>query len=156
MTSWVVVQKTYSKMYLVSYTNAHRDVTDSVKHGMTKNAKTWISWEWNVILLRNKEFLNLCLRCHILRSYHFLAEVTFNINARNEIFLTFIFLHFDLCIFFNYLLRLNTNNKRHFITSFKQVCQTTNNLHNSAFPFYLSMFTKKDSIVINNENRKEF
>ena len=78
MTPWVVVQKIYSKMYLVSCTNTHRDVTDSVNHGMVKNKKTWISWERNIIFLRNKSILNLCLRWHILRSYCFVAEVTFN------------------------------------------------------------------------------
>ena len=63
-------------MYLVLCTNTHRDVTDSVNHGMVKNTKTWISWEWNIIFLRNEKILNLCLRWHILRSYHFVAEVT--------------------------------------------------------------------------------
>ena len=43
---------------------------------MVKNTKTWISWERNIIFLRNKKILNLCLRWHILRSYHFVAEVT--------------------------------------------------------------------------------
>ena len=33
-------QKIYSKMYLVSCTNTHRDVTDSVNYGMVKNTKT--------------------------------------------------------------------------------------------------------------------
>ena len=39
MTSWVVVQKIYLKMYLVSCTNTHQDVTDSVNHGMVKIQK---------------------------------------------------------------------------------------------------------------------
>ena len=77
VTSWVVVQKIYSKMYLVSCTNTHRDMTDSVNHGMAKNIKTSISWEQNTIFPRNEKILNLCLRWHILRSYHFVAEVTF-------------------------------------------------------------------------------
>ena len=81
VTSWLVVQKIYSKMYLVSRTNNHRDVTDSVKHGMVKNTETWISWERNIIFLRNKEIFNLCLRWHILRNYHFVAEVTFKITS---------------------------------------------------------------------------
>ena len=38
--SQVVVQKIYSKMYLVSCINTHHDVTDYVNHGMVKNAKT--------------------------------------------------------------------------------------------------------------------
>ena len=78
VTSLVVYQKIYSKMYLVSYTNTHCDITDSVNHGMVKNTKTWISWERNIIFLWNKKNLNLCLRWHILRCYHFVAEVTFN------------------------------------------------------------------------------
>ena len=77
--SWVVVQKIYSKMYLISCTNSHRDVTDSVNHGMAKNTKTWISWKRNIIFLRNKKILNRCLRWHTLRSYHFVADVTFNL-----------------------------------------------------------------------------
>ena len=78
LTSWVVVQEIYSKMYLASCTNTHREVTDSVNHGMVKNTKTWISWERNLIFLQNKKVLNLCLRWHILRSCRFVAEVTFN------------------------------------------------------------------------------
>ena len=78
VTSWVVVQKIYSKMYLFSCTNTHHDVTDSVNYGMVKNTKTWISWTRNIIFLRNQKILNLCLRWHILRSYRFVAEVTLN------------------------------------------------------------------------------
>ena len=80
VTSWVAAQKIYSKMHLVSCTNTHRDVTDSLNHGMVKNTKTWISWEQNIIFLWNKKILNLCCRWHILRSYHLVAEVTFNIK----------------------------------------------------------------------------
>ena len=36
-------------MHLVSCTNTHRDVADSVNHGLFKNTKTWIFWEWNKI-----------------------------------------------------------------------------------------------------------
>ena len=79
VTSWVVVQKIYSKMHLVSCTDTHRDVTDLVNHEMVKNTKTWISSERNIIFLRNKEFLNLCSRWHILRSYCFVVEVTFKL-----------------------------------------------------------------------------
>ena len=60
------------KMYHVSCTNTHHDVTDLVNHGMVKNIKTWISWEQNITFL-----LFLCLRRHILRSYFFVVEVTF-------------------------------------------------------------------------------
>ena len=73
-----MVQKIYSKIHLVSFTNIHHGVTDFVNHGMVKNAKTWISWEWNITFLRNKKVLNLCPRWQILRSYRFVAEVTFN------------------------------------------------------------------------------
>ena len=83
VTSWVLVQKIYSKIYLISCTNTHHDVTDSVNHGMVKNAKTWVSWERNIIFLRNKKILNWCLRWHILRSYRFVAEVTFNTDVFN-------------------------------------------------------------------------
>ena len=77
VTSWFVVQKIYSKMDLVSCTNTHCNFTDFVNHGMVKNTKTWISWERNIMFLQIKKILNLCFRLHILRSYRFLAEVTF-------------------------------------------------------------------------------
>ena len=64
-------------MHLVSCTNTHSDVTDLVNQWMVKNTKTWISRERNIVFLQNKKNLNLCFRWHILRSYHFVAEVTF-------------------------------------------------------------------------------
>ena len=82
VTSWVVVQKIYSKMYLVSCTNTHHDITDSVNHGMVQNTKIWVSVEQNIIFLQNKKVLNICFRWHILISYHFVAEVTFKGYAR--------------------------------------------------------------------------
>ena len=85
VTSWFVVQKIYSKMHLM-HLNTHRDVTDLVNHGMVKNTKTWISWEQNIIFLRNKKILNLCFWWHILRSYHFVAEVTFKLNMDNNVY----------------------------------------------------------------------
>ena len=66
-------------MQLVSCTNTHRDLTDLVNHGMVKNTRTWKSWERNIILLQNKKILNLYFRWHILRSYRFVAEVTFKL-----------------------------------------------------------------------------
>ena len=44
---------------------------------MVKNTKTCISWERNIIFLRNKKILNLLRRWHILRRFRFVAEVTF-------------------------------------------------------------------------------
>ena len=73
-----MVQKVHSKMHSVAYTNTHHDVLDLVNHGMVKNTKTWICWKRNITFLINKKVLNLCLRWCILRSYHFLVEVTFN------------------------------------------------------------------------------
>ena len=55
------------------------DITDLVNHGLVKNTKHWISWEQNRTFLQKKKILNLCLRCHILRSYCFVAEVTFKV-----------------------------------------------------------------------------
>ena len=77
VTLWVVVQKIYSEIHLVSSAYTHHDVTDLVNHGMIKNTKTWRSWERNITFLRNKKILSLCLRWHSLRSYCFVAEVTF-------------------------------------------------------------------------------
>ena len=87
MTSWVVVPKIYSKMHFVSCTNTHCDITDLVNHGMVKNTKTWISWERNIIFLWSKKTLNLCFRWHILRSYCFVAEITFKSSSFVECFL---------------------------------------------------------------------
>ena len=75
---WVLVQKIYSKMQPVSCTNTLHDVTDLLNHGMVKNTRTGISWEQNITFLRNKKILNLCLKWHILKSYRFVAEVTFS------------------------------------------------------------------------------
>ena len=83
VTSWIVVQKIYSEMYLVSCANTHCDITDSVNHGTAKNTKAWISSEQNIIFLRNQKILNLCLSWHILRSYRFVAEVTFKMGGSN-------------------------------------------------------------------------
>ena len=77
VTEWFIVQKIYSKMHPDSCTNIHHDVTDLVNLGLVENTKMWISWERNMTFLRNKKILNLCLRWHILRSYCFVAEVTF-------------------------------------------------------------------------------
>ena len=55
----------------------HLDFTDLVNHGMVKNTKTWISRERNTTFLWIKKALSQCLRWHILRSYRFVAEVTF-------------------------------------------------------------------------------
>ena len=63
-------------MHPVLCTNAYHDIMNLVNHGMVKNTKTWISWEWNITFLQNKRILNLCFRQRILRSYCFVAEVT--------------------------------------------------------------------------------
>ena len=72
-------------MQPVSCTNTRHDITDLVTHGMLKNTKTWISWERNIILLWNKKILKLCLKWHVLRSYFFVAEVTFNVESTNHL-----------------------------------------------------------------------
>ena len=77
VSSWFVVQKIYSKMHLISCTNTHCDITDLVNHGMYKNTKTWVSWERDIIFLQNKKILTLYFRWHNVRSYRFVAEVTF-------------------------------------------------------------------------------
>ena len=77
--------KEYSKMYLVSCTNTHLDVTIMVNHGMVKNTKTGISWEQNIIFLQNKKILNLYLRWQILRSYCFVAEVIIKSYMRYQV-----------------------------------------------------------------------
>ena len=70
--------KDISKNAPCSCTNIHHDVTDLVEQCTVKDIKTsWISWERNIIFLRNKKVLNKWLRWHILRRYRFVAEVTF-------------------------------------------------------------------------------
>ena len=69
--------KRYIQKCTVSCANTHHDITDLVYNGKVKTTKTWISWEWNIIFLQSKTTLNLCFRWNILRSYHFVAEVTF-------------------------------------------------------------------------------
>ena len=51
--------------------------SDLVNHGMVKNTKALISWEWNKNYLQNKKTLNLCIIWLILRSYRLVAKVTF-------------------------------------------------------------------------------
>ena len=75
-----MVQKIYSNMRPAPCTNTHHDVTDLANHEMVENTKTWISWEWNIAFLWNKKVLNLCLRWHILGSYHFVVELTFKVS----------------------------------------------------------------------------
>ena len=77
VTSRVLVQITYLKMYLVSCADTHRGVTHSLYHGIVKNTKTLISGERNIIFLWNEKFFNLCFRWHILRTCRFVAKVTF-------------------------------------------------------------------------------
>ena len=55
--------------------------------GWLKIKKNWISWERNIIFLRNKKNLNLSFRWQILRSYRFVAEVTFNASDLLHIFI---------------------------------------------------------------------
>ena len=58
-------------MHLVSFTNTHRDLTDLVNHCIVKNAKTWISWEQNLVFLQNKKFWICASDGHNSRSYCF-------------------------------------------------------------------------------------
>ena len=53
-----------------------------LNYGVVKNTKILKSWEHNITFLQNKKILNLCLRWCILRSYCFVAEVTFKKNAK--------------------------------------------------------------------------
>ena len=75
-----MLQKRYSKMHLVSCTNTHHDITDLVNYEIVKNENLNILQ--NIIFLQNKKILNLCLRCCILRSYHFVAALTFKCHIQ--------------------------------------------------------------------------
>ena len=63
----------HGRTHLVSHTNTHQ-----VNHGMVKLHKLEYL-EQNITFLQNEKILNLCLRWHILRSYCFVVELTFNI-----------------------------------------------------------------------------
>ena len=64
--------------------------------GWLKNTKTWMSWERNITFLRNKKILNLDLRWHILRSYHFVTEVTFKDIKESNFFFNFSWWNIEL------------------------------------------------------------
>ena len=51
-------------------------------HGLVKNTKTWISWEWNITFIWNKK-INLHVRWHISVSFSFVLKVSFN-NRSNR------------------------------------------------------------------------
>ena len=76
--------KRHSKMHPVSCSNTLSWRYRFVNHGIVKNTKTWLSWEWNINFLQNKKILNLYLRWHILRSYRFIAEATFKAKFLEE------------------------------------------------------------------------
>ena len=120
-----MAQKIFSKMHPVLCTYTHHDVIDLVNHGMLKKTKTWMSWKRNIIFLRNKKILNMCLRWHILRSYRFLAEVTFNVTlrqwfisaghllfARNYLVIFILASTFYLIFSIFYIIVLNVNNSK--------------------------------------------
>ena len=73
-----MVQKIYSKMHPASRNNTDYEVTDLLDHEMVKNTKTWISWQQNIIFYDKKKIHKISLRWHILRGYHFVAEVALN------------------------------------------------------------------------------
>ena len=78
---WWVSQmrlKRYIQKCTALSTNTHHGIKDFVKNRMVKNTKTWmnISRE-NITFLWSKKIINLCLRRYILRSYSFVAHVTF-------------------------------------------------------------------------------
>ena len=67
--------------------DTHYQITDLVNHGMVKNTKTWISWEWSITFLQNRKNLNLCIRWNILRSYCFVANVTSKLTSVRELWM---------------------------------------------------------------------
>ena len=75
----ILIMKLYS-----SWRHRFSKSWDSWKYKNLKISKTEISFPWN------KKILNLCLRWHILKSYHFVAEVTFNLNQSLLTFLLYV------------------------------------------------------------------
>ena len=92
VTQWVLVQKIYTKMYPISCTNTHHDVTDLINHGMVKIQKfeylengTWLFYErkksltcalydklWEVIVFQRR--LPLSLRRMISLHIYYIAS----------------------------------------------------------------------------------
>ena len=66
-------------MHPISCINTHHDVTDLLNHGMVKIQKLECLEKEHNFSMKQK-IPNLCLRWHILRSYHFGAEVTFQLT----------------------------------------------------------------------------
>ena len=67
----------YLKMLRVSCTNTRHDVSDLVNHGIVKMKNMKIL---RIIFQRDKKKnFNLRFKLGILRSYHFVAEITFNL-----------------------------------------------------------------------------
>ena len=116
--------KIYSKISSISCTNIYHDATDLVNQGMVKNTKAWISWERNITFLQNKKFCNLCLRWHILRSYHFVAEVNFN----NSWF-TFHYSSWCFHKFSNHILKKNIFQESHIVNKHKIMVLKPPNKH---------------------------
>ena len=85
------------KSYIHKYTLSHVLTIIVTRH---RYGKSWDGWKYkNLNILRTeikkkwKKILNLCLRWNILRSHHFVTEVTFN-SVRN-ILSWFFALHSD-------------------------------------------------------------
>ena len=57
-----------------------------LNHGLVKNTRISMSWKQN-----KTKILNLCIGWHILRSYRFLADVTFNKSYKISTQKTFFF-----------------------------------------------------------------
>ena len=67
----------------VSCTNTHHDVTIWQIMGWLKIQT--LEYLENGTFLRNKKVLKLCLRQHILRTYSFVMEVTYNNISTRDI-----------------------------------------------------------------------
>ena len=68
-------------MQPASYTNTYHDIKNLVNHGIVIKLKNLnILRTEHKFAMKQKKF-NLCLRWHILRSYHSVAEVTFKCRS---------------------------------------------------------------------------
>ena len=94
----------------------HHDVTDLVNHGIVWNTKTWISWERNITFLWSKKIINLCLKWHILRSYRFVAEVTFNEDNMKADLEIQKFRQIDMLLVVSFSFYFHLQNRVHFVT----------------------------------------
>ena len=142
-------------MHTVTCSNTHHDVTDLVNLEMVKNAKTWLSWEWNITFLQNKKIISLSLWWRIVRNYNFVVEVTFKIRnyINEEVLRSIYFSIFDSHL--NYANLIWTENssaiQRIFTTKITTKKSHQNNIISASKISFKSFFQKNNILKFSDE-----